>query len=193
MERFQERMRRRRLVEIVHKFSIIGESMKLIIVNKGGKGSGDFGHRGIPGHQGGSGPGGANPYKGKSFRDASNAIMQDAIAGVVRGPWTLSAATANSASLELPEGGKATIQVTSEHYVTGKYVAGTTSQQRYKVGLTITTYTPSKETGPRARPFSRWDQNWLYTKKVKPDGLAEATATAQKKFQRLFERMYNNG
>jgi hypothetical protein len=28
--------------------------MKLLIVKKGGSGSGDFGHRGIPGHQGGS-------------------------------------------------------------------------------------------------------------------------------------------
>lgn len=160
--------------------------VKLIIVKKGGSGSGDFGHSGRPGEVGGSsgghGTGGsANPYEGKSFRDASHAVMQDAIAGVVRGPWVVSA---ESASLKLPEGGKATISIQSEHYVTGKYVAGTVSQQRYKVGIRIATYMPSSDS---ERPWTRWDSNWLYSKGVKPKGTEEAKAKARKRFSKLFE------
>lgn len=45
-----------------------------IIVNKGGKGSGDFGHKGIPGHQGGSAGGGVSSAKYGSRRDVALAI-----------------------------------------------------------------------------------------------------------------------
>ncbi|MCJ7759581.1 hypothetical protein MUP59_00360 [Candidatus Bathyarchaeota archaeon] len=160
--------------------------MKLLIVKKGGSGSGDFGHSGRPGLQGGSsgGSGGANPYEGKSFKDASHAVMQDAIAGVVRGPWVVSA---ESAYMALPEGGKATIRIESEHFVTGKYVAGTTSQQRYKVGVEIATYQRNTGSDKERRPFSRWDANWLYSKKVKPEGTEEAREKARKRFSKLFE------
>lgn len=170
--------------------------MPITIVLKGGTGSGDFGHAGIPGHLGGSAPSGTmgesidklvehNKYSDMTFEEATDAIRADAKAGDFSGGWHKEYSGFDSkATLAMPDGGRASVMIITEQYVAGKYVAGTTSQQRYNVTirLNISKKDLSKESG-----FKRYTYEDLWQVKTKYDGLNNAKERAKKKFDAMFK------
>jgi hypothetical protein len=168
--------------------------MPITIRLKGSSESGFHGHSGIPGHLGGSAPSGApqqegidklvssNKYSGMSFSDASDAVIADAEAGDFSGGWHKISDTA--AKTYLPEDGYARISIQSENYAAGKFAAGTTAQQRYRITVKLVTFkaNTNKTTG-----FDRWNSKDLWGVTVKRDGLDSAKVRAQKKFDSMFK------
>jgi len=169
--------------------------MKATLVYKGGSGSGDFGHSGRPGLVGGSSSSGtaspaieapqSNKYSTMSFMDASDAVIQDVIAGIFESGWKK---YSDSAKIDLPEGGYAKIFKIKEHYVTGKYVAGTQDQQRYRVMVVLRTFRP-KPSVDNPNKMDRWDSKELWGKGVRPEGVNAAEVAQQKKLESILKRI----
>ncbi len=122
--------------------------MKLTFRYKGGAGSGFHGHAGRPGEVGGSTSEGSNSGE-MSFNEASDFVLNN----WEHQPWvepvhsdydTITSVTNfPTFTLEMPEGGIAKLFVYNERYVTGKYVAGTVDQNRYRSNVEVRTYRPS--------------------------------------------------